>query len=98
MNYPHLRLKTKVDSNNNHGYVASLIVNIVNEINRGFIPKKIFKATRAGTKVTFVKFDRDDEKCMKYFNAFNDLLKRFNNDFNTDVPLLELTERKDECK
>jgi hypothetical protein len=93
MNYPHLKAKTKVDSNNDQSYMASLIMNIVNEIKRGFVPRKIFKATRSGTKVTFVKFNRDNDKCMEYFNAFNELLKKFNNDFNADVPLLELTER-----
>jgi hypothetical protein len=93
MSYPHLKSKTKVNSNNNQGYMASLIMNIMNEIKRGFIPRKIFKATRSGTKVTFVKFDRDDDKCMEYFDAFNELLKKFNNDFGAEIPLMELTER-----
>jgi hypothetical protein len=96
MNYTHLKAKTKVNSNNDQGYTASLIMNITNEIKRGFIPRKIFKANRSGTKVTFIKFDRDDDKCMEYFDAFNELLKKFNNDFNAEVPLLELTERS--CK
>ena len=70
MNYRHITLETK----GTQGHYACLIMNILKEIERGFLPKKIYKPTKLGTKIVYEAVYKNTEPNV---NLFNDLIEKF---------------------
>jgi hypothetical protein len=80
LTYPHLTIESK--KNKKMGFNNSLILNILEEAYKQFIPKKI-ETKRIGTTITYV------EATQELVNNFNKLIDEHNKEFNLEIPHLE---------
>lgn len=72
--------------NNPKDYDMAILVAYTLEVERGFIVKKQNKTTKKGTKFTY-KLCEDEEEAKEYNLKLHELLKQYNEKYNTNYCL-----------
>ena len=87
-NVTYSKLNLHLFKNENQLYMSRIIIKIMEEVDKMYVPKKITYPTKKGTQIQYVLVESETCKNAKYLKVTNDFIDEYNNKYNANVTKL----------